>query len=291
MDDLDQSKQHPEPDTGEAWDGIRELTNDPPRWWMIGFYATPVFLVGYFLLYPAFPLLTDFTRGILGWSSVKEYKEGLAKIEALRKPFEDKIDSMEVQEILADPEMSKFAEASAKVLFGDNCSPCHGAGGQGTPGYPVLADDDWLYGGTIDVIQETITEGRSGAMPAYQEVLSKKEIDELVKYVKGLAEGRVYEPGEEVFMGETEGAADCTACHGEEAKGDPEFGSANLTDKIWRFSAEENEIRKTILHGVNNDEDPLSRKAVMPPWGKKLTKNQIKKLALKVYRLGGGKEG
>lgn len=291
MPDVNDPNQSTDQDAGHEWDGIRELKNDPPRWWLIGFYASPFFVVAYFLLYPAIPLWSDFTRGILGWSSYKEYQEGLEQIESVRRPFENKIDRMSVQDILDDPEMSTFAESSAKVIFGDFCSPCHGSGGQGTPGFPVLADDNWLHGGTIDVIQETIMEGREGTMPGYKNFLSKREIDDLVKYIRELPENKVYEPGRAVFMGETEGEADCTACHGEEAEGDPDVGSANLTDKIWRFSGDEDQIRYTILHGVNDEEDPLTRKAVMPTFGPKLTESQIKKLAIKVFLLGGGQQG
>lgn len=279
-------------DTGHEWDGIRELTNNPPRWWMTGLFLSIGFIISYFILYPAIPLVSDYTRGLLGWTQVKELREGQADIQSVRAPFEKKISQMEAGEILGDSEMKRYAETSAKVLFGDNCAACHGAGGQGNPGFPTLADDDWLYGGTIDAIIETITDGHEGNMPAFAETLSQKEIDDVLQYVFGLSQGLVYEPGRAVFLGQTEGEAGCADCHGEDARGMHDFGSANLADAIARFSISKEGLKETILHGVNQEDDPLTRNAVMPAFGGKLTRDEIKKLAVKVWSFGGGqKEG
>jgi cytochrome c oxidase cbb3-type subunit 3 len=275
------------PDTGHEWDGIRELKNDPPRWWMIGFYVTPFFMIGYFLLYPSIPLFSDYTRGILGWTQVQEFTAGVEEIRAVRAPYEEKVAAMSAAAMLGDPEMNRYAGIAARVPFGDNCAPCHGAGGQGRPDYPVLADDDWLHGGTVDAIVATITDGREGSMPAYGDLLSPEEIDALVTFVSALSRGEEYAPGRAVFMGETEGGADCAACHGDDARGMIEIGSANLTDAIWRFDGAAEGIRRTIVHGVNQD-GALTRKAVMPAFGGKLSEDEIKKLAVKVWSLGGG---
>ncbi len=275
-------------DTGHEWDGIRELKNPPPRWWMISLYASVIWVVVYFLLYPSIPLISGNTKGLLGWSQVKEFKEDMKKAEAIRAPLEKRIKDTSVSEILKDADLSQFAIASSKVLFGDNCAPCHGSGGQGAPGlFPVLVDDDWLYGGKIENIVETITDGREGSMPAFKEVLSEKELNDVVKYVYSLNTGNVYEPGRKVFAGETSAEAECMDCHGEDAKGLTDVGSANLTDTIWRFDKTEAGIRDTILYGVNDD-NPQTRKAQMPVFGEKLTPEQIKKLAVKVYLFGGG---
>jgi cytochrome c oxidase cbb3-type subunit 3 len=277
-------------DTGHEWDGIRELTNYPPRWWMTGFYFSIGFIAAYFILYPAIPLVSDYTRGLLGWTQIKELNEGLSEVQAVRAPFEKRLSQMEAGEILNDPEIKRYAETSAKVLFGDNCAACHGSGGQGNPGFPVLADDDWLWGGTIENVIETITDGREGVMIAFKDSLSEKEIDDVVQYVIGLRQGKVYEPGRAVFLGETPGGAICKDCHGEDAKGTRGYGSANLTDSIYRFDGSKEGIRHTILHGVNQEDDPLTRGAIMPTFGKKLAKDDIKKLAVKVWSLGGGKK-
>jgi len=276
-------------DTGHEWDEIKELDNPPPRWWMIGMHISWISVVIYFILFPSIPLVDGSTKGILGWTQIKRLKAQVAEVEALRKPYNDKLSGMAVDEILKDNELLGFAQGSAKVLFAENCAACHGAGGQGGPDFPVLADDDWLYGGTAEIIVETITDGREGMMNAHATLLSKQEIDDLVKYVSGLPEGKIHEAGKAVYMGETEGEAACFGCHGEDGKGMVEMGSANLTDSIWRFSGTEEGIRHTILHGVNDTEDPETRKAVMPAFGKKLDETQIKKLAVMVHQFGGGK--
>ncbi|MDH3974295.1 MAG: cytochrome-c oxidase, cbb3-type subunit III [Deltaproteobacteria bacterium] len=276
-------------DTGHAWDEIKELDNPPPRWWMIGMHISWISVVIYFILFPSIPLVDGSTKGILGWTQIKRLKNQVAEVEALRKPYNDKLSGMSVNEILKDNELLGFAQGSAKVLFAENCAGCHGVGGQGGPDFPVLADDDWLYGGTADTIVETITDGRAGIMNAHASLLSKQEVDDVVKYVMGLSRGEVHEPGKAVFMGETEGEAACFGCHGEDAKGMPEMGAPNLTDSIWRFSSAEEDIRQTVLHGVNDEEEPQTRKAIMPAFAKKLDETQIKKLAVMVHQFGGGK--
>lgn len=282
-------KQHEVGDTGHEWDGIRELKNAPPRWWIIGFILSPIFMVIYFVLYPSIPLINDYTRGLLGWTQIDEYHQGEEELKAIRAPFETKIASMTAADIVGDSEMKRYAELSAKVTFGDHCAACHGSGGQGKPGYPVLVDDDWLYGGSLDTIIETITDGREGDMPAFGEDLSEKEISDLVAFVIATSKGEEFPAGRAVFMGETSGEAGCTDCHGEDARGMHDMGSANLTDRIWRFGGSAEAIRRTITYGVNQDND-RTRRVRMPTFGEKLTGDEIKKLAVKVWSFGGGEE-
>jgi len=269
-------------DTGHVWDDtLRELTNQPPKWWMMGFHASWILIVVYSILYPTWPLIHSHTKGILGWTAMKEYKEDLKSIEQMRAKYEDRLPGMSVEAILADPEMTEYVKRSAKVLFGDNCAACHGSGGQGNPGFPVLADNDWLYGGEINTIQTTITGGRMGMMPAHGKILKPEEIDSLANSIIGgtVASNPLFtEKG-------------CIACHGADAKGMHALGSANLTDKIWRFKAADQlaSVKYTITHGVNDPSDPETRNAVMPKFGGgKLSETDIKKLAVYVYELGGG---
>lgn len=255
-------------DTGHVWDGIRELDNPCPRWWLNALYLSGLIVVVYFVLYPSLPLVHDSTKGLLGWTQIGEYKEDLAKVEAKRAPFDDKLATMSVNDILADNEMLNYAIGSSKVLFGDNCAACHGAGGAPAEGagYPNLTDDDWLYGGTVNEIEMSIAKGRQGNMPAHEKILKTEEVDQLVQFVVDSSNGVATEAGKALFN-----AKGCFACHGADAKGVKAMGSANLTDKIWRFSGDEDQIRQTILHGVNDASDKHTRVAVMPQWSEKLS--------------------
>ena len=275
-----------ENNTGHVWDdNLRELTNQPPRWWMIAFWASIIWWIVYGIIYPTWPIsLEGSNAGILGWTQIKEYQEGVDQIQAVRAEFEAKIASMSAKEILADPGLSDYTVASAKVLFGDNCAACHGSGGQGNPGFPVLADDNWIWGGSIEKIQETITNGRQGAMPAHGKTLSAADIDTLASYVAGLSQGKSDSAGAALFM-----EKGCFACHGPDGKGMQALGSANLTDAIWRFAPGGVESAKyTITHGVNDASDPATRQAIMPTFKGRLDETSIKKLAVYVYSLGGG---
>ncbi len=284
------SENNPFPDegnTGHIWDdNLRELSNPPPNWWMMAWYASIAFVIGYGLIYPMIPLANTFTKGLTGWTAISEFNEAVAEVEAMRKPNEDKIAAKTAKEILADDELSAYVEASGKVLFGDNCAACHATGGAGNDGYPVLADDDWLYGGTIEQIQATIANGRKGMMTAHAATLSEAEIDTLASYVVGLSEGKADEKGKALFQSKA-----CFACHGMDAKGMAALGSANLTDGIWRFTEADQlaSAKRTIAHGVNAAGDAETRNAEMPAFKDKLSEADIKKMAVYVYKFGGGK--
>ncbi len=268
--------------TGHVWDDtLAELTNPPPKWWMWGLHASWILVLVYGIYYPAWPLLDTYTKGIAGWSSIKEYKEDLKEVESIRAPYEQKLKGMSAAAILQDAELKEYVSRSAKVLFGDNCAACHGSGGQGNPGFPSLVDDDWLYGGTIEAIMQSITNGRKGMMPKMGgQQLTAEEIDKLANAIYN---GKVTE--EPLYM-----AKGCVGCHGPDGKGMQALGSANLVDKIWRFKAEDQlaSIKYTITHGVNDPTDPKTRKAEMPAWSGRLDETQIKKLAVYVHQLGGG---
>ncbi|MCG8049206.1 MAG: cytochrome-c oxidase, cbb3-type subunit III [Candidatus Thiodiazotropha endolucinida] len=273
-----------ENNTGHVWDdNLRELTNPPPRWWMLAFWASVIWWVVYGVLYPMWPVGHESNKGLIGWTQMDEYIKGVDEVETIRAEFETQIKGMSATEILAAPGLSQYAVASAKVLYGDNCAPCHGGGGQGGPGYPVLADDDWLYGGTIENIQQTITMGRKGIMTAHGKILSDTEIDSLSKAIEAgdpMSDPNFTQKG-------------CIACHGMDGKGMAVLGSANLTDGIYRFAPAEGEslldsIKYTIKYGVNDATEPKSREAVMPKFGERLSADDIKKLAVYVHKFGGG---
>lgn len=271
-----------ENNTGHVWDdNLRELLNDLPTWWRIGFHASWMFIILYTLLYPSWPLINTHFKGILGWTSLDEYKQDMKAIEDVRGPYESKLKGMPAAAILADQELSNYVVRSAKVLFGDNCAACHGAGGQGNPSFPVLANDDWLYGGTIADIEMSIAGGRQGMMLAHSAMVTEVEADKLAQAI--LAGTVTTEP---LFM-----EKGCFGCHGPDGKGIAPLGSANLVDSIWRFTAKDQlySIKHTIMHGVNDPVDPNTRNAVMPQFGGgKLSDTEIKKLAVYVHKLGGG---
>jgi cytochrome c oxidase cbb3-type subunit 3 len=273
------------PDTGHVWDGnLRELTNQPPKWWMNTLYLSGIFVVVYFILYPSIPLINGATKGILGWTQMKRLNETVTEIEQIRAPYENKLKGMSAAAILADDKLSEYTVASAKVLFGDRCSPCHGAGGSGNPGFPVLADDDWLYGGGIDTIQQSITNGRGGMMPGFGPMLSEQQLVDLTKHVVAMSKGSEYAPGKELFMSQG-----CIGCHGMDGKGMQMMGAANLTDAIWRFApGGKDSVKYTIQYGVNAPGAKETRNAEMPAFQKQLSETDIKKLAVYVYKLGGG---
>jgi cytochrome c oxidase cbb3-type subunit 3 len=296
-----------ENNTGHFWDdNLRELRNPPPQWWMIAFWASVIWWIAYSILYPMWPMPwkeadgKGYTKGILGWTSIKEYKQGVAQVEKVRAKYDKEIAQMTPAQILQDPGLTQYTLASSKVLFGDYCAACHGSGGQGNPGYPVLADDDWLYGGSLAKIQETITNGRKGAMTAHATILTPEQIDTMAKFAVDLSEGK--KGSDEAWA--LYNAKGCEACHGPKADGViaklpngdiVTVGAANLTDSIWRFRPGGYESAKhTITYGVNQPGVEQTRNAVMPSFAQmgqldgKLTPDQIKMLTVYVHELGGG---
>jgi cytochrome c oxidase cbb3-type subunit 3 len=299
--------------TGHVWDDdLADFTNQPPKWWMVGLTASAIWVVVYWLMYPAVPnaMAGTFFKGVGlpgsgQWTAIKELAEDQKVLDEVRGKYESKLKGMSAAAILADAELSEYVARSGKVLFSDNCAACHGQNGVGTVQAgkfamreqglmaPVLNDDDWLYGGTIGTIHETITGGRQGMMTAHKDTLSAQQIDDVAKYVKAMSDGgkdaadadAVVAAGKKVFE-----ESDCTACHGADAKGQQGMGSANLTDKIWRFDGSLEGIKQTVTYGVNSG-DPSARVAVMPNFAAagKLTPVDINKLAVYVYKFGGGK--
>lgn len=270
-----------ENNTGHIWDdNIRELNNPPPRWWMIAFWASIVWWIAYGIIYPMWPVGDRGNTGMTGWSQIKEYQEGVDEVESVRGEYENKIKGMTAAQILADDGLSAYTVASAKVLFGDYCAPCHGSGGQGGPGFPVIADDDWLFGGSIEAIEQTISMGRRGIMTAHAKILSEAEVEALAQAV--VSGNPASEP---LYM-----AKGCIACHGPDGSGMHALGSANLTDAVWRFDEADRlaSAKYTIVHGVNDTSDPMTREAVMPKFSDRLSADDIKKLAVYVYKFGGG---
>src|SRR5437773_1515399 len=234
--------------TGHQWDDIKELNTPLPRWWVITFYLCIVWAVGYWVVYPAWPLLWSHTAGILHYSSRADVTVELANLEKIRGQKMVTLGAAALADIEKDPALLALARARGKAAFGDNCAPCHGSGGAGAKGYPNLNDDDWLWGGTLDQIMQTIQFGaRAGhakshesAMLAFgkEGVLKRDQIVTVANYVRSLS-GLPTSPGYDASGGAKIFAENCAACHGDAGKGNPELGAANLTDKIWLCGSDE----------------------------------------------------
>jgi cytochrome c oxidase cbb3-type subunit 3 len=272
--------------TGHVWDGIRELNTPLPRWWLWLFYATILWSIGYWIVYPSWPLVSSYTRGVFNWHSREAVATDLADLKTLRGPMTDKLTAASLDQIVADPALLDFARAQGRVAFRDNCAACHGAGGGGAKGYPNLDDDDWLFGGKLENIAQTIRTGsHSGsdthaAMPAFgrDSMLKRAEIETVADYVRSLS-GLPVEAGADLAAGRKIFAENCVTCHGPAGKGNRELGAPNLTDAIWLYGSD----KATIVDGLWN-----GRGGVMPAWAGRLDDTTIKTLAVFVYTLGGG---
>jgi cytochrome c oxidase cbb3-type subunit 3 len=286
-----------ENNTGHFWDDeqdLRELNNRPPRWYMQSMLVGVVAIVIYSFYYPSIPWFGGDYKGSAGWTQIGEMKESVAELEAYReKRFaatEQALADSSLEDIVRDDELRTYAIKTAKVLFGDNCAACHGEGGQGNAGFPVLADDDWLYGGTLAKIEQTIKNGRKGNMPARMLGITDEQASELATFLIETGKGSQGKPNHASKMLYL--SKGCIGCHGPTMKGNQMLGAANLSDSIYRFEAQDQHasVVRTILHGVSQAHDPLTQDAVMPAFGnsKVVDEVQLKKLTIFVHQLGGG---
>ncbi len=229
--------------TGHAWDGLEELNNPLPRWWMWLFYITIVFSFVYLILYPG---LGSY-GGYLGWSSAGEYQDEQKRAAATFGPVIDRFLRQDVVAVAADAEGREVGQR----LFLNYCAQCHGSDAGGSRGYPNLRDGDWLYGGTPEAIRATIVGGRSGVMPPMAAALGGSEdVRDVVHQVLALA-GRTHD-GLRAQRGKAKFAANCAACHGADGKGNQQLGAPNLTDDIWLHGGTEAAITETIVKGRMN---------------------------------------
>lgn len=273
--------------TGHEWDGIKELDTPMPRWWLWTFYATIVWGVIYTILFPAWPLVSGATPGLLGYSSRQDVADEIAAVQAANAPLDARLVGADLAAVEQDPALLHYATAGGAAIFRNYCSQCHGAGAAGVVGhYPNLLDDDWLWGGTADDIRQTVTHGirdeadadsRYSQMPAFGEILSEEEIDGLVEYVLSLS-GQAQDPA--AAAGAKQAYLDnCASCHGETGTGGREFGAPNLTDGIWLYGSDAASIRTSI---------DKARFGVMPAFAGRLSEADIAKVATYVHSLGGG---
>jgi len=253
--------------TGHVWDeDLRELNNPLPRWWMGLFVLTVVFAGIYLGLYPGLGSVA----GSLGWTSVGQHKAEMDQARTAMAPIYAKFSAMSAEQLHQDPQ----AMAIGERLFANNCAACHGSDAKGSKGFPNLTDQDWLWGGKLETIEETITKGRNGMMPVMAAAVGgPDDVRNVANYVLSLSGS----PHNSVAaqLGRPKFAA-CAACHGMDGKGNQALGAPNLTDKVWLHGWGEDAVIAMIGQGKSN---------VMPAHDTRLSAEQIHVLAGYVWGL------
>ncbi|VAX01593.1 Cytochrome c oxidase (cbb3-type) subunit CcoP [hydrothermal vent metagenome] len=294
--------------TGHAWDGdIQEFNNPLPNWWLWGFYATVIFSIVYWVFYPSWPIGNGYLKGAFNdieyvtadgkshkthWNTRSLYLKEMQEAREQQQQYVDQVQQSSFDKITKDQVLSEFVNSTAKVLFADNCAPCHQVGGGGVIGaYPNLVDDSWLWGGSFSDIQNTIQNGHLGYMPEFADTLNEIQLHDVASYVLSLstsgneADANIAK-GKEIFNGQIGG---CHYCHGLAATGLKSTGSANLTDSIWAianvpaaasYQEKLTAVKSVISNGVTRE---------MPSWLERLSPTEIKILSVYVHELGGGK--
>ncbi|MBC7138087.1 MAG: cytochrome-c oxidase, cbb3-type subunit III [Defluviimonas sp.] len=274
--------------TGHSWDGIEELNNPLPRWWLWTFYATIIWALIYTIAYPAWPGLNRATPGLLGYSTRAEVAAEIARVEAAHAPIEARLASADLTAIASDPDLASYAQNAGGAIFRTWCAQCHGSGAAGARGYPNLLDNDWLWGGSIEEIHTTITHGvrnsddpdaRYSQMPRFgaDGILEPAQIEAVVQHVLAISgqehDAALAREGATVF------AENCAVCHMEDGTGDRTQGAPNLTDAIWLYGGDIASLTETVTN---------ARFGVMPNWNARLSEAEIRAVAFYVHGLGGG---
>lgn len=272
--------------TGHEWDGIKELNNPLPKWWLYMFYLSVAIALVYFVFMPSIPLGTTYFGGVRDYSARQDAENAVAAGKEAQSAYLEQIAANDLADIAGDNRLLTFAMAGGAAAFATNCAPCHAQGGAGQQGvYPALVDDDWLWGGSYEAIHDTIAYGvrsehpetRYNMMPAFGEWMTEAEMRQATAYVLALADlehdTALAEPGATVF------AENCTGCHGEDGRGIAELGAPNLADAIWLYGSSEQAIYQQIVE---------PKHGMMPAWTGRLDDETIKMLTVYVHALGGG---
>jgi cytochrome c oxidase cbb3-type subunit 3 len=273
--------------TGHEWDGLKELNNPLPKWWLYVLYASIIFAIVWMILYPAIPYITGHTNGVLGYSTRGTVDADVKALVAQRSVYMDKIAATPIEDVKKDPQLLAIATTSGRSTFANNCAPCHGAGGEGRVGYPNLADDVWIWGGKLADIETTITHGirsgdpdaRNSAMPKFgvDGILKPEQIQSVADYVMTLfGKG---EAGKDVSAGKAVFAENCVVCHGENGEGNRDVGGPPLKSQVHLYG----DTREVVVAQITNP-----RQGVMPNWSPRLDKATIRSVAIYVHALGGG---
>ncbi|MBX9664723.1 cytochrome-c oxidase, cbb3-type subunit III [Novosphingobium sp.] len=273
---------------GHEWDGIEELDTPLPRWWLWTFYATIAFSLVYVVLYPAIPMLHSASTGTLGWTSRGVLADDIAHEKVEHQAIRNAIAATPIEALAANPALQRAAIEGGHAAFKVNCVQCHGSGAAGGKGYPNLNDDDWLWGGDLSAIQQTLVNGirqpgndatRSSLMPSFGKdgILTGAQVQDVVSHVRVLSQ---QDPANASSARGAQLYADnCAVCHGANGEGNRGVGAPKLSDKIWLYGGD----RASLVNTVTN-----AHAGVMPAWTGRLDPVTIKMLAVYVHSLGGG---
>lgn len=267
---------------GHDFDGIEELNTPMPRWWLISFYLTIIWGIGYTIAFPAWPMISGATAGVLGYSTRGEVSEQIATHEAANAELVSELVSVDLAAFDPQSDLHRYAVARGASVFRAQCSQCHGSGAAGAKGYPNLLDNDWIWGGALEEIAHTVRHGirnetdadaHWSEMPAFGDLLEGDEISALVDFIPTLTEADWGSRGGVLFTD------NCASCHGGTGLGDRSQGAPNLADAIWLYGGDPDSLTQTVTY---------SRFGVMPAWGQRLTEADVRAVSAYVHALGGG---
>ena len=275
--------------TGHEWNGIKELDTPIPRGVLMFLIVTHIWAIAWWFFVPAWPLGQTYTKGLLGVDQQTTVEARLVEGQQQRSAWTTRLEAEPYEAILADEALMKTVRDTGRQLFGDNCAACHGRDGRGRANYPDLTDDDWLWGGGPELIEQTMRVGintahpdtRIGQMPAFgrDQMLDREQVRNAAAYVYSLTNPDYSTPenldridaGHEVFV------STCAACHGDNGQGNVDVGAPNLTDARWIYGGD----LDTIIASVHG-----GRQGHMPTWDERLTTAEIRTLALYVHDMG-----
>jgi cytochrome c oxidase cbb3-type subunit 3 len=268
--------------TGHEWNGIKELNTPVPRIVFFFLISTALFAIGYWILMPAWPLGSTYTKGLLGIDQRTTVVETLKQAALDRAAWTSRVEKASFTEIQNDPGLMAVVRETGHSLFGDNCAACHGRNATGGPGFPNLTTASWLWGGMPETIAETIRVGINSANPdsrvsqmlafGRDGMLPRSDIENVVAYVRSLSNPSASEaPADKIETGKAVFAANCASCHGEDAKGKTDVGAPNLTDQSWIYGGDLQSVFTSVWSG---------RQGHMPTWEARLSPVDRKILAL-----------
>ncbi len=274
--------------TGHEWDGLKELNTPLPKWWFWTFVATCIWAIGYSILYPSVPGLTGYFRGVLGYSQRANVTADVQALQARRAEMMSRLNKTPLADVKKDEALYAVAMTAGRLAFAENCRACHGAGGEGRPGFPSIASDAWIWGGSLADIQKTITYGNRSGHPearvsqlpriGVDGMLKPAEIDAVTDFVMTLYRPNAT-PAADVKQGATLFAENCASCHGEKGEGNRELGAPALRSSVHLYGDSREAVRAQIAN---------PRQGVMPAWNARLDEATIRALTLYVHGLGGG---